>query len=149
MAVSKNVMILMASGETKSIKEINEGEYVMNSLMYPSRVISKNTKKEPVIKIEFDNDTGVFYTSHDQRFLLSWKDNTGIKQGLRKVEAIEAFDVNIKTTSKFSGIKSMKKCKDVKFITYDDGDINLIDTLYEIKLGCDNKSFFGNGVIMM
>lgn len=149
MGVSKEVMILMADGNLKSIKQINEGEYVMNSLMTPSRVISKKITKTPVVKVEMSNDTGVFYISHDHKFLVSWKDNSGIKQGVRKIDAVESSNVNLKTTVKFSGMTSMKNYKDVKFITFDDGDINVEDVLYNIKLECDDKRFFGNGVIMM
>lgn len=149
MGVSKDVMILMADGSLKAIKNVNEGDYVINSLMIPSRVISKKRTKEPVIKIELDNGTDVFYISHTQKFLISWKDNNGIKQGMRKVNAVEATDVNLKTTVKFSGITSMKNYPDVKFVLFDDGDINLEEILYEIKLECDNKRYFANGVIIM
>jgi hypothetical protein len=141
---SKETVIYMADGTYKNIDNIRVGDKIYNKLLRPV-IISRITKTDntPVVEIQLNNGTGVFYASPSSKVCCHVRN----PDGRNKVEYCSISTVYSEDGKLKNSMKILSNESDVNFTTYDDSNHSLTKTTYSIYTLDSTNSFFINNII--
>lgn len=141
---SAETLISMADGTFKTINNIRVGDKVYNKLFKPvevSRVHSSDNT--PVVEVQLNNGTGVFYTSPESKIFCHHVHN----DGSHHTEYCSISDAHLEGAKLKNSLKILSPESDVIFTTYDDSNVSLTKTTYCIHTLESSRTFLVNKII--
>lgn len=141
---SAETLITMADGTFKNINNVQVGDIIYNKLLRPveiSRIHSQTNT--PVVEVQLNNGTGVFYTSPNSKIFCHHVANDG-SQHTEYCSISQAHGEGAKLKS---SMKILSPESDVTYTTYDDSNVSLTKTTYCLHTLDSTRSFFANKII--
>jgi len=143
---SKDALVYMADGTYKSIDQIKQGEYIMNKLYSPTKVIRVHKLlNQSVVHIQLDNNTTSFFCSPN---IIVYSHHT-TSHGKHHTEYTSLQDVYYNKSKLKNSIKPFSPNTDVDILLYDDTNLELKKDLYCIHTIDSTSSFIINGIIVL
>ena len=142
---SKEALIYMADGTYKSVSEVKTGEYIMNKLYAPTKVIrAHKLLNKNVIEIQLHNGTKPFFCSPE---IIVYCHHTTL-DGKHHTEYTSLNEVYSNNSKLKSSIKPFSPNTDVDILTYNTNP-ELTKDLYCIHTIDPTGSFIVNGIITL
>jgi hypothetical protein len=141
---SAEALISMANGSFKNINNVRVGDKIYNKLSRPVNVTRiHKIDNAPVVEIQLNNGTGVFYSSPSSKIFCHHVHIDG-KHHTEYCSIASAYTDGAKLKN---SLKILSPNSDVIFTTYDDSNTSLTKTVYCIHTIDSSRSFFVNKVI--
>jgi len=143
---SKEALIYMANGTYKSVSEVKTGEYIMNKLYAPTKVIRVHKLiNKNVIEMQLHNGTKPFFCSPE---IIVYCHHT-TPDGKHHTEYTCLNEVYANKSKLKSSIKPFSPNTDVDILTYNNTNPELTKDLYCIHTIDPTGSFIVNGIIAL
>lgn len=141
---SAETLISMSDGTFKNINNIRVGDKIYNKLYKPV-IVSRihKTDNAPVVEVQLNNGTGVFYTSPTSKIFCHHVHN----DGRHHTEYCSISDAHSEGAKLKNSIKILSPESDVTFTTYNDSNQSLTKTTYCIHTLESSRTFFINKII--
>lgn len=143
---SAESLITMADGTFQHINTLKIGDIIYNKLFKPVVITRLHIETEvPVVEIQLNNGTGVFYTHPTTKVLCHHVHDDGTQHTeYCAISSANADGAKLKNSMKIFSPES-----DVTFTTYNDNDTNtsLTKTLYCLHTLDSSRTFLVNKII--
>ena len=140
---SEETMITMADGTKKNINLLTRGQLILNKNNKMIKVLEVvSYPNRPVVGIQLDNETGVFFACPNTKVYCSYQNNN------RTVaDYIPLHQVNDNNAILKNSLKMFDPSSNVNIVTYDNTDENLTKTLYKLITIDSGTSYYANGIL--
>jgi hypothetical protein len=140
---SEETMITMADGSKKNINLLKRGQLILNKNNKMIKVLEVvSYPNRPVVGIQLDNETGVFFTCPNTTVYCSYQNNNRTT-----ADYIPFHQVNDKNAILKKSLKMFDPLSNVNIVTYDNTDINLVKTVYKLITIDNGTSYYANGIL--